>query len=178
LKQLRSLVLVGGALALGQACSSSPSRPPRLGDEGGGGYGAFVGSGGTTPKEAGHDAATDGTGGAAPDAAGGAHDAASDGPVHCHDGVQDGGESDVDCGGLDCAACADGKKCGLNSDCASHLCNSNLGTCAVPSCSDGIQNGDETDIDCGGSCSGCATGQHCVQASDCESGNCTSGKCQ
>jgi hypothetical protein len=51
------------------------------------------------------------------------------------------------------------------------------GTC-VPTCSDGDQNGDETDIDCGGSCSGCATGDTCSVASDCASGVCTSGTCQ
>jgi hypothetical protein len=29
--------------------------------------------------------------------------------------------------------------------------------CAVPTCNDGIQNGDETGVDCGGSCTACAT---------------------
>ncbi len=46
----------------------------------------------------------------------------------CTDGVQNGGETGVDCGGP-CPACTTG-----------------------PTCSDGIQNGDETGIDCGGSC--------------------------
>lgn len=166
-------------MALGQACSSLPSRPARLGDfDGGGGYGAYVGSGGTSAQDAGRDVAQDAMGGDASDAAGGAQDAASDAPAHCHDGVQDVDESDVDCGGLQCAPCADGKKCGLNSDCASHVCNSSVGTCAAPSCTDHVQNGDETDVDCGGSCSPCAAGQHCKQASDCQSGNCSNGACQ
>ena len=48
----------------------------------------------------------------------------------CDDGIQNGDETGIDCGGS-CAACA--------------------------TCDDGIQNGDETGIDCGGSCVACAT---------------------
>lgn len=47
--------------------------------------------------------------------------------------------------------------------------------CLVPPapCLDGTKNGDETDIDCGGSCSAkCADGQGCNVAADCQSGNC------
>lgn len=43
----------------------------------------------------------------------------------CFDGVQNGDETGVDCGGS-CVAC--------------------------PTCTDGVQNGDETGVDCGGSC--------------------------
>ena len=50
----------------------------------------------------------------------------------CNDGVQNGDETDVDCGGSSCPAC--------------------------PTCSDGIQNGDETGVDCGGSCAPCNGG--------------------
>lgn len=50
------------------------------------------------------------------------------------------------------------------------------GTC-VASCSDGDLNGNETDVDCGGSCPGCGTGDDCNTASDCASGVCTSGTC-
>ena len=42
----------------------------------------------------------------------------------CTDGVQNGNETGVDCGGPDCPAC--------------------------PTCTDGIQNGNETGVDCGG----------------------------
>ncbi|HEY3666961.1 MAG TPA: hypothetical protein VGL19_13200 [Polyangiaceae bacterium] len=41
---------------------------------------------------------------------------------HCADHGQDGGESDVDCGGP-CAPCPPYKKCKANSDCASNQCN-------------------------------------------------------
>ncbi len=50
----------------------------------------------------------------------------------CNDGIQNGGETDVDCGGPDCDPC--------------------------PTCNDGIQNGDETGVDCGGSCPPCGGG--------------------
>jgi hypothetical protein len=43
----------------------------------------------------------------------------------------------------------------------------------VPSCEDGVENGDETDADCGGlSCSPCAVGLGCRADEDCESGSC------
>lgn len=51
----------------------------------------------------------------------------------CTDGVQNGNETGVDCGG-DCAPC--------------------------PTCTDGIQNGNETGVDCGGDCPPCEVGVH------------------
>lgn len=42
----------------------------------------------------------------------------------------------------------------------------------VSSCSDGIHNGAETDVDCGGPCGTCADFQHCLVAGDCASGEC------
>jgi hypothetical protein len=47
----------------------------------------------------------------------------------------------------------------------------------VPTCSDGIRNGTETDIDCGGSCRRCADDRTCVAANDCISGTCPDGTC-
>lgn len=45
-----------------------------------------------------------------------------------------------------------------------------------PPCQDGIRNGTETDVDCGGSCSAkgftCGEGQSCVSNSDCQSNSC------
>ncbi len=51
---------------------------------------------------------------------------------------------------------------------------------ALPaSATDGKKNGDESDVDCGGSkAAKCADGKSCGAASDCESGVCTGGKCQ
>ncbi|PHI18809.1 hypothetical protein CEQ90_16270 [Lewinellaceae bacterium SD302] len=45
----------------------------------------------------------------------------------CDDGIQNGNETGVDCGGPDCAPCM-----------------------VMPTCNDGIQNGSETGVDCGG----------------------------
>jgi len=63
--------------------------------------------------------------------------------------------------------------------------------CAIPAplppCQDGVKNGNETAIDCGGDCATtksltCAVGQACIGDSDCQSGKCgtTSGlrKCE
>lgn len=54
----------------------------------------------------------------------------------CSDGIQNQGETGIDCGGP-CAACP-------------------------PSCTDGIQNQGETGIDCGGPCSPCAVVSSCA----------------
>lgn len=48
---------------------------------------------------------------------------------------------------------------------------------AAPSCSDLVQNGDETDVDCGGSCPGCALGESCAFDGDCASAYCLAGIC-
>jgi hypothetical protein len=47
-----------------------------------------------------------------------------------------------------------------------------------PTCFDGIKNGTETDIDCGGECPPCPDGDDCLVDSDCESGVCDSMICQ
>lgn len=45
-------------------------------------------------------------------------------------------------------------------------------------CTDGVQNGAETDVDCGGgTCAGCASGMSCGDGEDCASGFCTGGTC-
>lgn len=118
----------------------------------------------------------------------------------CNNSQKDGAESDVDCGGAMCPKCADNKACTGDSDCASGFCDNNVcatktcakdsecgsglkcnldeGICYTPeSCSDGIKNQDETDIDCGGSCSACSFGQKCLEASDCDTNKCTGNVC-
>jgi hypothetical protein len=45
-------------------------------------------------------------------------------------------------------------------------------------CRDGVRDGDETAVDCGGSCSGCDVGGTCLVAADCLSGLCESGTCK
>lgn len=52
------------------------------------------------------------------------------------------------------------------------------GTCtAFNPCFDGLLNGGESDIDCGGTCRACWTGQRCTNGEDCLSKSCTSEKC-
>lgn len=44
-------------------------------------------------------------------------------------------------------------------------------------CTDGTQNGDETDVDCGGSCDPCTNGSMCAGGGDCQSERCEDGSC-
>jgi hypothetical protein len=45
-------------------------------------------------------------------------------PTHsCTDFVRNGDETDIDCGGHDCAPCGDGRVCSVNTDCASSVCS-------------------------------------------------------
>ena len=44
----------------------------------------------------------------------------------CFDGLTNAVETDTDCGGEKCPACADNKKCSVNSDCISKDCSSGI----------------------------------------------------
>ncbi|HWO21447.1 MAG TPA: VCBS repeat-containing protein [Kofleriaceae bacterium] len=46
-----------------------------------------------------------------------------------------------------------------------------------PQCTDLILNGDETDIDCGGTCGACNVGDRCSRSSDCDQSTCDDGRC-
>lgn len=174
-------------------------------------------------------------------------------PVSCEDGEQNGTETDIDCGGRDCAPCDQNRACERNTDCLTGICDRGTcvdpqcqgvdclagqgcyrgdcwsgcrvqtdcpsaeercvggaclplscdgvscdqeaeicylggcyepcetaatcpqadaqclqGACVAPDCSDGIQSGAETDVDCGGPlCGGCDVGQRCLGDGDC-----------
>lgn len=97
------------------------------------------------------------------------------------DGVQNGDETDVDCGGSSAPGCDAQKKCAVGSDCASGVCK-DVGdglTCQAPSPTDGVKNGDETDVDCGGGGNPkCAVTRTCKVDDDCESDGCAyDGRC-
>jgi hypothetical protein len=97
-------------------------------------------------------------------------------PALCDDGVKNGNESDIDCGGT-CAPCTLEKNCVSSSDCAASL-SCVVGECRPTTCTDGKVDGDETAEDCGGSCVSCEAGYVCSKDSDCASGVCTGGICQ
>ncbi len=93
-------------------------------------------------------------------------------PANLPDGVKNGDETDVDCGGSSANKCADGKSCAKGEDCASAVCKA--GVCASPAPDDGMKNADETDVDCGGTkAPKCATGKGCATDGDCASDACT-----
>jgi hypothetical protein len=95
----------------------------------------------------------------------------------CTDGIQDGQETDTDCGGPNCPRCGDGQGCLGQRDCQSSVCVN--GRCAAPTCTDHVKNGLETDTDCGGpDCPRCGNFSKCLVNSDCISGLCLSGVCQ
>src|SRR5262245_41691896 len=134
-------VLVTSALS----CKTS-TRTFNAGGAGGQGTGG-AGHGGTSTD------ATSGTGAAPPDTSATTGPGGGAPPGSCGDGVKDDAETDVDCGGGACPTCADGLMCLTDADCTSGVCDAN-GVCAMPadSCADGVMDGDETDVDCGGSC--------------------------
>jgi hypothetical protein len=90
----------------------------------------------------------------------------------CNDGIQNGDETGIDCGGPDCdpcsvpPTCTDGIQNGNETgvDCGGSDCD----PCSVPpTCDDGAQNGNETGIDCGGpDCDACETCEDGIQNGD------------
>ena len=98
----------------------------------------------------------------------------------CEDGIQNGEEEGIDCGGPDCEPCIfitcddgiqNGDETGI--DCGGSFC--------VPcfTCFDGIQNGDEEGVDCGGSfCEPCITCIDGIQNGDEEGIDCGGSFCE
>ena len=82
----------------------------------------------------------------------------------CSDGIQNGTETGVDCGGS-CSACVAAPTCsdGVKNGTETGVdCGGSCSACvAAPTCSDGVQNGTETGVDCGGSCVACVAAPTC-----------------
>jgi hypothetical protein len=105
------------------------------------------------------------------------------------DGVKNGTETDVDCGGgapTNAARCETGKACNDDGDCSNVRCNAGTKVCNPPTAGDGLKNGSETDVDCGGGAPtnalGCALDGACATHDDCASKACAisgpkAGKC-
>ncbi|MCC6553535.1 MAG: SUMF1/EgtB/PvdO family nonheme iron enzyme [Polyangiaceae bacterium] len=136
------------AVAAAPSCSEDDDKPPPYHQ-------------GTTTTPTGH---------------GGSGDGGSGGAPTCTDELQNGDETDVDCGGPLCPPCAAGLHCSSGTDCEDRVCDG--GVCQPPACNDGVLNGDETDVDCGGACNQkCRAGQKCEGSDDCTTGACTGGIC-
>ena len=66
-----------------------------------------------------------------------------------------------------CVECTD------KADCTSGICDTKTFTCSKASCSDGVKNGNETGVDCGGpDCGKCKDSLGCAKHTDCLSGYC------
>ena len=165
------LVVTVASLA---GCSVHSLEYLERGDQavGAGGLAAIAGASGSAA--AGMPTGTSG-GGTSFAGAGGAA-AGGDGPAaRCDDGLLNGDEADVDCGGRACAPCPPGKRCLMGTDCSSAICTNQ--SCQPPSCNDLARNGDETDFNCGGQCAPCVAGYACQFGADCSTGLCTNALC-
>jgi hypothetical protein len=104
-------------------------------------------------------------------------------PTWCSDGVRDGDETDVDCGGH-CAPCGPRMGCLVDADCSKTAAGCDLTSggcycdavafiCVHSHCFDHVEDGDESAGDCGGAtCVLCAVGQTCNSDADCTSAAC------
>jgi len=92
------------------------------------------------------------------------------------DGVKNGSETDIDCGGsgpTNAPKCAEGKACRDGADCVWGFCTGSVCEGHEP----GRKDGDQTDIDCGGTMSPpCDWGKACLVDRDCTSGACSADK--
>lgn len=158
------LGLLGSALA---SCSSDDTKPRPISTGAGGSSSSSTGgnlsSGNTSSSsgEGGNGTGGNGTGG--------------NSSGECSNGIQDGQETQVDCGGPVCGKCV-GEACTESTQCASSVCLNSK--CVAPSCSDKLKNGTETDVDCGGpDCPDCQDNSSCQVAEDCVSKICNNGIC-
>lgn len=107
-------------------------------------------------------------------------------PHHCANEVEDGDETDIDCGGS-CGGCQLNASCSDDADCRLDLNGNGSndlecwdGICKATHCLNDVKDWDESDEDCGGAhCNRCDEGETCNTAGDCKSGRiCQSGICQ
>lgn len=93
----------------------------------------------------------------------------------CADGIEDGLETSIDCGGACAMDCGIGYGCVADDDCSEGACIS--AECVPSSCVNGTQDADEDGVDCGGPCPACSGGS-CQDSSDCFGSNCIDGVCE
>jgi hypothetical protein len=93
--------------------------------------------------------------------------------LHCTDEEINGGETDLNCGGLECPPCAEGKACSQPTDCLTGVCDG--GTCV------GCVEHDDCEAANWCSNESCvpqkAQGDSCAEDAQCTSGHCADGVC-
>jgi formylglycine-generating enzyme len=95
----------------------------------------------------------------------------------CTDGIQNGDETGVDCGGEGCAPCSEALLCNATGGCDGG---------GPTACDDGVLGGNELGVDCGGSCPPCDSGAGgsgsggppCINDEDCAAGVCEGSVCR
>ena len=85
----------------------------------------------------------------------------------CDNNLLNGCEENLATSTVACGAC--GVTCG------SGWCDN--GTCRASTCGNGVRDGNETDVDCGGSCGACEACRTCWRNADCTTGMCLNGQC-
>lgn len=102
------------------------------------------------------------------------------GPSH-EDGIKNLDETGPDCGGPTAPKrCATGEGCNGDDDCDNVRCDTTAKKCKAPANDDGLKNGTETDVDCGGGaptnarrCNDFPTAESCDVDADCASTFCS-----
>jgi hypothetical protein len=95
----------------------------------------------------------------------------------CGDGIENGGETDVDCGGGTCADCGLGQQCVLGADCATNVCSGGFCACAPGTANCDANPANACEIDTAsdpGNCGACGN----VCSSNHGAPSCTGGTCQ
>ncbi len=81
-----------------------------------------------------------------------------------------------DDGGTVCDGDGNCVECLSNTHCSGDdVCDTDNEICVPAPCKNNIKDGDESDVDCGGSCAPCVNGKTCLTYGDCESRHCDSG---
>lgn len=95
--------------------------------------------------------------------------------VGCHTGACPDGSAS---GCIVCPVGPPGSACTVDSDCSTNACDALSSTCVINPCGDHRQDGNESDVDCGGgTCLACASGRRCQFNSDCQSSSCANYTC-